>query len=265
MKRFPTATLALLLVFGSLPAMAGPGGTRRSWDLTQYTWIKRVPAEKGAPANGHPLRVDVATLIQALDSVHVILRAKDQALFDPTETAALGRPLAEALSLAEPGEDLELVSTAKRGDGFFSMNLAVTAKVFIEGGRLNLIVRASDLDIMAMSYFAPPFPEIECGSRFKASAVVLKAAGAESRRRDWVILPLEPRAMAVAAPVVTAPVVTAPVVQAPVVTAQPVPPPQPPPAGSVEERLRTLKRLRDQNLITEEDYAKKKQELLKEI
>ena len=260
MKHFPTAALALLMVFGSLPAISGSGGTRRSWELSQYTWIKRVPAEKGAPANGHPLWADAATLTQALGSVHVVSGSKEESLFDPTETSALGKPLAEALSLAEPGEDLELVSTSKRDDGFFSLYLAVTARVFIEGGKLNLIVHDSRLDIMALNYFAPPFPKVECGSRTAVSAVVLKTVGAESRRRDWVILPLES-----SAPVVTVPVGTAPAVKAPVVTAQPAPPPMPPPSANLEERLRNLKRLRDQNLITEEDYTKKKQELLKEI
>jgi hypothetical protein len=34
---------------------------------------------------------------------------------------------------------------------------------------------------------------------------------------------------------------------------------------SLEERLRTLKRLRDEGLITEEEYSQKKQDLLKEF
>jgi hypothetical protein len=45
--------------------------------------------------------------------------------------------------------------------------------------------------------------------------------------------------------------------------AQPVFLPQPVPPASLEDRLRSLKRLRDQDLITDEDYTKKKQELLK--
>jgi len=85
MKHFPTAALALMLVLGSLPPLAGPGGTRRTWELSQYTWIKRVPAEKGAPANGHPLQVDAGTLAQALGLVHVISGSMEESLFDPTE------------------------------------------------------------------------------------------------------------------------------------------------------------------------------------
>jgi predicted Zn-dependent peptidase len=45
--------------------------------------------------------------------------------------------------------------------------------------------------------------------------------------------------------------------------------PEPRPSGatgaSLEEKLKNLKRLREQNLITEEEYARTKQELLKDF
>ena len=37
------------------------------------------------------------------------------------------------------------------------------------------------------------------------------------------------------------------------------------PPSSLDERLATLKRLKDQNLIAEEDYQKKKQALLDQL
>jgi hypothetical protein len=43
----------------------------------------------------------------------------------------------------------------------------------------------------------------------------------------------------------------------------PVPPAPAEDGGELEQRLRTLKRLRDQNLITEQDYQAKKDELLR--
>jgi hypothetical protein len=37
------------------------------------------------------------------------------------------------------------------------------------------------------------------------------------------------------------------------------------PSPTAEERLRALKRLRDDNLITEEEFLRKRQEILKEL
>ena len=53
-------------------------------------------------------------------------------------------------------------------------------------------------------------------------------------------------------------------VAVPVPVAEPAPAAKPAPSASVEERLMGLKRSREQNLITEEEYKQKKQELLKE-
>ena len=245
MQHFPTATLALMLVFGSLPAIAGPGDTRRTWDLAPFSWIKRIPAEKGAPPNGQPLRVDAAALVQALGAVNFTSGPGEEPLFEPAELASLGKALSEALSLAEPGEDLELLSTSRRGTGLFSQSPSVTARVFVEAGKLNIIVHDARLNLLDQYYLEFKMPKYQCGSRATAGTVVLKTAGGELRRADWVILPLEARA--------------------PSVMAQTVSLPQPVPPSSLEERLLRLKRLRDQNLITEEEYTKKKQELLKEL
>ena len=245
MRHFPTAALALMLVFGSLPALAGGGGTRRTWGLAPFSWIKCIPAEKGAPSNGHPLQVDAATLARALGTVQFVSGSKEEPLFEPAETVSLGKAMSEALALAEPGEDLELLSTTKRGQGILSQSPTVTARVFVEGGKLNLIAHDARLNFAELYYLEFRMPKVECGSRTTPGTVVLKAQGAESRRPDWIILPLAART--------------------PVVLAQPLSPSPPVPPASLEDRLRSLKRLRDQNLITDEDYTKKKQELLKNL
>jgi len=120
-------------------------------------------------------------------------------------------------------------------------------------------------------------PQFTYGSRATASTESLHAPDAESRRPDWLVLSLDPVAAAVPAPVpappVAPPVVAAAPVPAPPVAApapalspaaEPAPAAKPAPSASVEERLQGLKRFRDQNLITEEEYKQKKQELLKE-
>ena len=245
MNPIPTLTLVLMMLPGAGPAMAAPPGPRQSWELSLFTWIKLKPAEKGAPANGHPLPVEVATLAQALGSVRVVSGSAEEPLFEPAEAADLGKVLAEALAVAGPGQDLELLSTVKRGTGFFSQSLSVAARVFVQEGRLNLIVHEARQDVVFLYGLETRMPVIEYGSRTRTrpSGVVLRAAGAEARRPDWIVLPL-------AAP-------------KPLAAAPAAPPPQRTPAASLEERLRNLKRLLDQDLISREDYEKKKQELLK--
>ena len=250
MKNLPLIALVLLMVPGSSPAAAAPSGTRHNWEISPWSWIRRKPAEKGAPANAHPLQVEAATLVQALGTLRLEARGANEPLFDSTEAKDLGKAMAEALSVAEPGEDLELLSTSKRDTGTFGDSLGVTARVFVQAGKLNIIVHDARLEFVRQYYLEFRMPKFEYGSRTTAGTVVLKAAGGvELRRPDWAVLPL--------------------VTVAPVINPQPgVPLPAPasaPPALSLESRLRDLKHLREQNLITEEEYAKKKEELLRRI
>jgi hypothetical protein len=259
----PTSLLlALAVLGGAVAAPAAPAaGSRRTWQLAMYTWVKRQPAEAGAPPNGHPLRVDPASLGQALASIRIEdAKGEPPPLFAPDEAASLGRALAEALAAAGPGEDLELVSTAKRG-GFLSDSLSVTARVFARDGRVNLIfhdVRQVAVSGQGFDYKAPLFV---VGSRTRPSQVAVRAEGAGSPRADWLVLP----ALAASAPV---PLPTPPVAAPAVPPSAPVLSPAAPagePSPFLDERLRHLKRLREENLITEEEYAKRKAELLKEI
>ena len=254
MPNLSIAALTLMLIGATLPAPAVPADTSPTWQLAAFTWIKRQPAEKGAPANGHPLRVDNRALVQAIGTVRFGSGSTEEALFAPTEAAELGKALAEALAVAGPGEDLELLSTSKRDGGLFGKSLTVTARVFAQDGKLNLIVHDARLDFMEAYFIDFRVPKFKHGSRTAAGPVVLKAAGAESRRADWVVLPL------------TAPApLAAPQTPTPSAVPQVSPPPQPAATGSLEDRLRSLKRLREQDLITEEEYAKRKQELLKGV
>jgi hypothetical protein len=246
MNHVAAAALALLIT-GPVPTFAAPASARRSWELSPFSWIKRLPAERGAPSNGHPLRVEAKELVQVLGTLQFVAGAAEEPLFAPAEAAALGKLLAEALAQAEPGEDLVLLSTSKRDTGMFGKSLSVTARIFAQDGKLNLIVHDTRLDFVDLYFIDFRMPTFNHGSRTAAGTVVLKAAGAELRRPDWIVLPL-------LAPVVA--IVAAPPVAVQPASALPT---------SLEERLRGLKRLREQNLITEAEYAKKKQELLKDF
>lgn len=261
MKPMHVAALALTLLVAQAPLSAAPPSTRHRWDLSLFSYVQRSPAEKGAPPNGHPLRVTAATIEQALADARVATRKDDEPLFGAKEAADLSKVLFEAFYLAGPGEDIELVSTAKRQGGFLDSSLTVTARLFLLDGKLNLLVHDARLDFMDAYNIDSRMPKFEYGSRTKPSSVVLKSLEGEVRRPDWLVLPLAATAPVAAAP---APPKLAPVA-APLPAPAPVPALAPAAAPGLEERLLKLKRLREQNLITEEDYAKRKQELLKEI
>jgi hypothetical protein len=234
MRRFHSAALALLMV----PCSTLAAATHTVWDFAPNSYLKRIPADPGAAANSQPLKVDAAVLEHALGAVRFLDNAKEEPLFMPAEVTTLADIMAEALALAQPGEDLTLLSTLNRVKGIVGATRAVTARIFVLDGKLNLIVHDTRLELLyypSLSDFR--LPAFDFGSRAKAGDAVLKAPGAEVRRADWVVLPLT----------------------------APAPAAQPPSSRSltVEEHLRDLKRFRDQGLITEDEYAKEKQELLK--
>ena len=258
MRRFAPSALALLLIPGPLAFASAT----RTWAFAPFSQLTRAKAEQGAPPNGHPLRVEPVALAQALGSIRFLAGARESPLFIPEELAPMAAALSEALALAEPGEDLELMSTRKREAGFLAGSTAVTARVFVQDGMLNVIVHDTRLDYRNEYNLENRMPTFEYGSRARQGPVVLKAA--QTHRADWVVLPLEGAPAAAPGPASPAPPSQAPTSHAaPPVVVLPAPPPAATPA-SVEEKLKGLKRLREQNLITEEEYVRTKQELLKD-
>jgi hypothetical protein len=103
--------------------------------------------------------------------------------------------------MATPDEDLQLLSTAKRGRFVLGDSLAVTGRVFVTDGKLNLIVHDARNDFMVEYRQETRIPDFQYGSRTVPGRVVLKAPGAEVRRTDWIVLPLGEGAPAPAAKV----------------------------------------------------------------
>jgi len=246
MRSFTAAAFALMLI----PVTLAASGLPRNWEYAPQSYLRRAPAETGAPANGQPLQVDPALLKGALGGLRVVLEGKEAALFVPEEAERLASALARVLVLAKPDEDLEVLSTFKRDKGWLTGSPSVEARVFIHDGKLNVIVHDPRLDWIVDYNLTQRFPTFVFGSRTKPSPVVLKADGAELPRADWAILSLTP-------PPPSQPTPTSKT------AGQPQPAPAAQPTGTVEERLRGLKQFRDQNLITEEEYVHQKQDLLK--
>jgi hypothetical protein len=252
------ALAALALAGGALPAkpmVARPQD--KQWVVSEFTWVKLVPKEAGAPGSAHPAVLDDGFLASRLGSIRIPLDqdARGEALFAKDELDSLVEPLRQAFAQAGPDEDLLLVSTNRRGASFLAKPKAVTARLFSQDGSLQVIVHDARFQFMDELIGGHIQPTFTFGSRSAASGQQLTGAGALGRRADWLAFPIQ-----------TAPV-AAPQV-APAFPAAAVPVPAPLPArdeaffAQQALRLRGLKQLRDQGLLSEAEYQEKRLEIL---
>lgn len=247
-----------------------PGQTQ--WRLANFTWLKLVPAEPGAPANAHPATLSDEALVAALGPVQASVEGQTIPLFAKDELKGLARPLREALALAKPVDDVILLSTFKRGGGFMEMPVGLTARLFVADGALNLIVHDARLTFMDRYSADRTLPTFVYGSRAAASGVALEAPQATRRRADWLSFPLAPAPLPAAAPV-SAPAPAPAVIPVaappkPAATAAPATAPAARDEAFYEaqaQRLRALKKLRDENLLSEAEYQEKRDAILRTL
>jgi len=264
------ALAALALAGGALPAK--PLAVRpqdKQWVVSEFTWVKLVPKEAGAPGSEHPAVLDDGFLASRLGSIRIPLDqdARGEALFAKDELDSLVEPLRQAFAQAGPDEDLLLVSSHRRGASFLAKAKAVTARLFSQDGSLQVIVHDARFQFMDELIGGHIQPTFTFGTRSGASGQMLTAAGALARRSDWLAFPLQ------AAPVAAPQVAPAfPVAATPAALPGPsgVPVANPAPAPARDEaffaqqalRLRGLKQLRDQGLLSEEEYQEKRLEIM---
>jgi len=262
MRWMPQA-MVLLLVLGQASAPLAAAPDRTQWKLASFTWVKRVPAEPGAPANAHPAALTEAAIQALLAPIQVKDMGKDVPLFGQDDLKDLPKALSQALSLAQPGEDLILLSTNKHGSGlragFLERATGLTARLFVRDGTLNLIVHDARMDFMDRYLVDNMQPTFVYGSRQKASTETLQAPQATRLRGDWLTFPL-------AAPAPVAAML--PVVAPAALKAAPEPAPPIRDAAFFEaqtQRLKVLKQLREENLISEAEYQEKREAILKTL
>ena len=269
----PASAGILDSLFGSEGTKATTDSRRKSWTINEYSGVRLVPREPGSTPNQHPLQIDRESLRQMLGQVRFEVRDSAQSLFAVDELAELSDPLSQALANAGPDEDVLLLSSSRRGAGLFSQPLAVTARVFVRDGALQFIVNDARYEFFNEMRGSNRAPNFTFGSRSKAGSVRLRSGLGTSPRPDWLALPVGAQAAAVASPAMpqpagavpsVAPAAVAPVVAPAAATA--VPGPRDPNfANEVEQRLITLKRLRDKGLISEEEYQQKRREILSQL
>jgi hypothetical protein len=289
--------LACLALAPGVSAPAAAPAQRQAWRLASFTWIKLVPREAGAPPNDHPADLAPEPLAARLRSIQFQGPGGEEPLFTVQEVAVFLDALRQAFAAARPDQDVQLLSTYRRAGNAFVTPRAVTVRLFRQGGALQAIVHDARLDFLGDYLANEVQPNFVFGSRAAAGAVRLACPGATLRRPDWVSLP-DPAA-AVQTPVpapapAPAPAPTPEPAPAPAPAPEPTPGPAPNPAptpGPVpaaavpgtpapasarpardaaffeqqEQRLRALKHLRDENLISEAEYQEKRRRILDEF
>lgn len=244
----------------------GAAPRQRIWSLHEFTRIELAPREAGAEPNQHPAALQADALRQQLAQIQSVGRNGAQPLFAPDELGELVLPLTQALGRAGPGDDVLLLSSARRAGEMLMSPTAVTVRLFVQGGKLQFIVRDTRLEFYDTYRGTNVAPRFSFGSRKAASGATVQSAAATNLRPDWLAIAPQGAAPANPAPAAAALAPAAAPAPAPAGTAATPAPARKAldaaAAEDIERRLETLKRLRDKGLISEEEYQQKRKEIL---
>lgn len=272
--------LALALSLGSTPAaqagwlgsafgqsaprlaMAEPG--RTEWQIGEFSLIHIVPAESGAAPNQQPVTLPIEGLGRALSSINFAAKDGEEPLFGNAELEDLVPALAHALATAQSGQDIVFSSASRRNGAFFVGPTAVTGRIFVHDGKLDLIVHDARDNFYDQYRGSMQKPVFHYGNRSVAGKVQLSSPMASNKRADWLQIALQqiqaPNAVATPNAAVAP---NAPSTAAPMAVPQPSQNyPRNSPEG-IEHRLAILKDAYQRGLITKQEYDEKRAELVK--
>lgn len=212
-----------------------------------------------APAdtrNLHPQSIAPETLGKALAALRAAGSQGTARLLDADAATNLAQGLSKALAKAGPQQDAVFMITSKPGGGLFGAKLGNSGRAFVDDNGLNLIFGEAHVEFVAPYRATRLERPFDFGSRSQVSKVVLNAADMPQPRKDWiVIIPLTAgRSIGAVQAVGTA---AGDAAKATVVLRDEQF------YAAQEVRLKGLKRLRDQNLISEEEFQSKRTEILK--
>ena len=218
----------------------------------QFGYVRIERIEAGAPDNAHPFGISVDALSGMLASLKVKGGVSGSAvpMFTDGELKEIAPHLVAALAKAGPREDVTFAVTGKHGFlGSWSSKSVTSARLFVRDREINIIFRlVHDLyEDGQMGYGVPPV--FQPGSRAQRSdtnwKLVPESARLASGRSDWAMLdttmlpkPKETTGGTRAAPAADSRY------------------------QEIENRLRTLDRLKADGLIKEEEYAERRRAIL---
>lgn len=226
------------------------------------------------PVYDHPSSISPAVLQRTLEAIRVqqepglLMRliagkAEERPLADPAAVALLAVKLSNALAEAGPQERVDFYQVSPRDAVTRSVS---SGTVFVKDHMLHLRL---DHFRAPLEKDEPPTAVNQASGRpdekkETAFALVEGPQLVHRRYKNWVgISESDPRWLIADYAVLAAETLRSgggAAVEAPTL---PPPPLNPSPEGGLEEKLRTLKHLRDEGLISEQEYIDKKRALLK--
>ena len=229
-------------------------------------WVKIEPQDDAtASPNDHPAQIESEVIGNALAALRIRVVDEDAAaeaqrsVFTAEELRTLAPRIASGLAKAGPRQDVTFstIGSHPRSAGGLVKDAGVNAgRVFYEAGRINVIFGELQSGYRKRNVYGQrteDFTPRQEGLRTKAGEhewALAARPGVELHsdaagvRNDWV--EIDSAAIASGAAAVS----QGPATQSGV---------------DIEQRLKTLKDLRDKNLITEEAYRAKMQQLLSEL
>lgn len=243
---------------GSKAGDASQSDQRTVWNIHDFSSIQLVPREAGAPDNRHPAVLDTRTLQQLLESVRISGAKGPVELMTGSEADQLAEPLSQALASATSGQDVLLVSSERRVRNSIEPPTAVTARIFVNAEGLQLVVRDARYNFYDTWRGTGVTPTFRYGSRNSAGSAQLQSVLATSQRADWLTFPLTAGMTSAIAPTLVKSAASAPPTSAPLQRNAAF-------YDAQELRLQKLKSLREKDLITDQEYQQKRQEILKDM
>ena len=236
-------------------------------------FVKLVPQDAPAAPNQHPASLRPADLAATLEGIRLRTDDATDSLMARRDAQRLAPHLAAALSRASPGQDVVIaLSIPVKARLIGSEEVTIAARAFHSDGKLNLIVGDLWRSALSPDYRRSPLARREIdrrlyphlpgaraqetaheGLRFETGPGVQLFALNGRVRQDWLVLDV------VASP--------APTERArhEAVAPERSAPPAAEKAPTAEERLLRLKRLHGQGLITDEEYSRKRKEIIDQL
>ena len=219
------------------------------WADGEFDQIHLVPNAVGTDLQAQTVAPEV--IAKALNTLRFKEAGGWTPLLDEEGAASLAQGLSKALARAGAKQEAIFLVTSKMSGGLFGVKLGNSGRAFVDANGLNIVVGEAHVEFVAPYRATRMERQFNFGSRSTASGVLLESEAMKGLRGDWMVLPL---AAASAKPQAASLAPAAP--QSSARDEQYY--------AAQEMRLKGLKRLHEQKLITDEEFQAKRGEILKD-